>query len=246
MSSNSDQGFPADRVTDFLKLGPELRDNIYDNLCVKPTYIGSERNKTFRGFQRDAAEWRNLAFATSCRQIYEEISHVFYARNGFEFGFVRPFLEFLEGIGLKGRKSLTKVRFMYVMDGTPFVALRYLKSCKNLQKLEIYIQTVVKERILQDAYFPMKKPLGFFLRDWDKIEFGQCQKSVASESSVYSDQGEGNKETTQDNQENNTKYDIGIEDTQTCATGQAGENLLKSLILALKKIKTGDDKTWKG
>ena len=65
---------------------------------------------------------------------------MFYAQKGFKFRSVRPFLGFLEGIGRKGRRTLTKLRFVNTTTGTPFIALRYLKSCENLQKLEIYVK----------------------------------------------------------------------------------------------------------
>lgn len=115
----------------------------YGIVCVKPSYIGSNRDKSSRGFFKDAANWRNLAFATSCRQIYEEMSNVFYAQNGFEFNSGPPFLEFLKGIGRKGRKgrrTLTKLGFVNTTTGMPFIALRYLKPCDNLHKLEIYVE----------------------------------------------------------------------------------------------------------
>lgn len=53
---------------------------------------------------------------------------------------VRPFLEFLEGRWRKRRRTLTKLRFVNTTTGMPFIALRYLKFCENLQKLEIYVE----------------------------------------------------------------------------------------------------------
>lgn len=160
-----------DRTIDFLKFAPEIRNNVYGYVCVKPTYIGSSNGKvvTTKQFYKDAATWRNLAFATSCKQIYVESSYVFYARNGFEFCYIRALLEFLEAIGLGGRTLLTKLRFLYERSGTPFIALRYLKSCRNLQDLEIYITLR-----LQNGY-PLIQPLQFFLGDLTKIEFGEYQ-----------------------------------------------------------------------
>ena len=137
VSSNSTQETPNDRVIDFLKFEPELRNKIYGIMCVKSFYIGSNRDTSSRGFFKDAAKWRNLAFATSCRQIYEEMCNVFYAQSGFEFSSVRPFLEFLEGIG---RRTLTKLRFVNTTTGMPFIGLRYLKFCDNLQQLETYVE----------------------------------------------------------------------------------------------------------
>jgi len=163
---------PDDRIIDFLGFPSEIRNNIYDYVCVKPTYIGSNAGKLVKTkqFYKDAATWRNLAFATSCKQIYIEASHVFYARNGFEFYYIRSLLEFLETIGLGGRSLLTKLRILYVRSGTPFIALRYLKSCKNLQELEVYITWG------SQIGYALIQPLHFFLGDLTKIEFGDAQQ----------------------------------------------------------------------
>ncbi|KAL2050222.1 hypothetical protein ABVK25_009583 [Lepraria finkii] len=139
-------------------------------VCVKRSYIGSNRDKSSRGFFKDAANWRNLAFATSCRQIYEEMSNVFYAQNGFEFSSGPPFLEFLKGIGRKGRKgrrTLTKLGFVNTTTGMPFIALRYLKPCENLHKCQ-------SPGLF---YVPLKQPLAFFLGDWKEIELGTGRMS---------------------------------------------------------------------
>ncbi|KAK4691837.1 hypothetical protein P7C71_g5252, partial [Lecanoromycetidae sp. Uapishka_2] len=162
---------PDDRIIDFMKFAPEIRNNVYDHICVKPSYIGSNGGLviTTKQFYKDAASWRNLGFATSCKQIYIESSHVFYSRNGFEFCYIRSLLEFLEAIGLGGRTLLTKLRILYERSGTPFIALRYLKSCKNLQELEVYITGA------RQAGFPLLQPLQFFLGNLTKIEFGDHQ-----------------------------------------------------------------------
>ncbi len=161
-----------DRVMDFLKFAPEIRNRVYDYVCVKPTYIGSNDGKAVATarFYEDAATWRNLAFATSCKQIYIESSHVFYSRNGFEFSMMRPLLEFLEAIGLGGRILLTKLRFIYCTFARhTFIPLRYLKSCKNLQELEVYVQA------RPGWGYPLMKPIQFFLSDLTKVDFGESQ-----------------------------------------------------------------------
>ncbi len=93
---------------DFLSFPREIRDNIYSFILVKPTFIGSE-SKFTKPFYRDAIAWRNLAFAGSCRQIWNESLRVYLAQNGFEFFYIRPFLEFLEEIGIRGRRLLQSV-----------------------------------------------------------------------------------------------------------------------------------------
>ena len=157
-------GFP------FLQLPPEIRNRIYHLIFVKPGYIGSEGTLT-RAFYSDAAKWRNLAFASSCRQVYIESADIFYARNGFEFFYIRPFLEFLEAIGYKRRKLLTKIKFHHT-KGTPFIVLRYLKSCKNLEELEIYAKCFKKTTKSWWEY-QMKNAKRFFLDSHSSIEFGE-------------------------------------------------------------------------
>lgn len=161
---------PENCISSFFKFPPEVRNNIYDLVCVKPTYIGSNNGKavTTVGFYKDAATWRSLPFASSCKQIYIECSHIYYSRNGFEFRYVRPLLEFLEAIGLGGRILLTKLRFIYGVAGTScYVALRYLKSCKNLKDLDIW-------HLIQRGWCsPMIEPLDFFLGNRTEVEFGE-------------------------------------------------------------------------
>lgn len=156
-------GFP------FLQLPPEIRNRIYHLVFVKPGYIGSEGTLT-KAFYHDAAKWRNLAFARSCRQVYNESADIFYARNGFEFFYIRPFLEFIEAIGIKRRKLLTKIRFHHT-KGTPFIALRYLKSCNNLEELEVRARCM-KKRTKSWWEYPMKNAKSFFLGSHSSIEFG--------------------------------------------------------------------------
>ena len=174
-------GGPAHRGFPFLQLPPEIRNRIYHLVFVKPGYIGSEGTLT-KAFYHDAAEWRNLAFARSCRQVYNESADIFYARNGFEFFYIRPFLEFIEAIGNKRRKLLTKIRFHHT-KGTPFIILRYLKSCKNLEELEVHARCVKKKTNSWWEY-PMKDAKGFFLGSHSRIEFGEVLrfgKAIASD-----------------------------------------------------------------
>lgn len=172
---------PAHRGFLFLQLPPEIRNRIYDLVFVKPGYIGSEGTLT-KAFYHDAAEWRNLDFARSCRQVYNESADIFYARNGFEFFYIRPFLEFIEAIGNKRRMLLTKIRFHHT-KGTPFIVLRYLKSCKNLEELEIHARCIKKKTNSWWEY-PMKNAKSFFLGPYSSIEFEEVLrfgKAIASD-----------------------------------------------------------------
>ena len=172
---------PAHRGFSFLQLPPEIRNRIYDLVFVKPGYIGSGGSLT-KAFYYDAAKWRNLAFARSCRQVYKESADIFYARNGFEFFYIRPFLEFIEAIGYKRRNLLTKIRFHHT-KGTPFIVLRYLKSCKNLEELEVYARCIKKKTNSWWEY-PMKNAKSFFLGSHSVIEFEEVfrfGKAIASD-----------------------------------------------------------------
>jgi len=158
----------------FLKLPAEIRNRIYDLVFVSDDYIGANATLT-KAFYHEAAKYRNLAFASACRQIYQESANIFYAKNGFEFFYIRPFLEFLEAIGVKRRMLLTKLKYNY-SNGTPFVVLRYLKSCKNLAGLEISARVVMTNRKTSWWAYPLKDAKGFFLGSNSVIEFGDVRK----------------------------------------------------------------------
>ena len=148
-------------VFPFLKLPPEIRNRIYDLVFVSHQYIGANGTLT-NAFYSDAAKHRHLAFASACRQIYQESANIFYAKNGFGFFYIRPFLEFLEAIGADRRKLLTKIKFS-CSRGTPFVVLRYLKSCTNLQELEVSARIVMPSRKHSWWAYQLKDAKGFFL-----------------------------------------------------------------------------------
>ncbi|MCJ1366143.1 hypothetical protein MMC16_005268 [Acarospora aff. strigata] len=153
----------------FLKLPPEIRNRIYDLIFVSDQYIGANGTLT-KTFYHEAAKYRNLAFASACRLIYQESANIFYAKNGFEFFYIRPFLEFLEAIGATLRKLLTKLRYNY-SHGTPFVVLRYLKSCTNLRELEVSVRVVMPSRKHSWWAYPLRDAKGFFLGSSHSIEF---------------------------------------------------------------------------
>lgn len=145
----------------FLQLPPETRNRIYDLVFVSPQYIGANGAVT-KAFYHDATRYRHLAFASACRQLYQESANIFFAKNGFEFFYIRPFLEFLEGIGAERRKLLRKIRFN-CSKGTPFIVLRYLKSCTNLQELDVCARIAMPGRKNSWWAYPLKDAKGFFL-----------------------------------------------------------------------------------
>lgn len=130
--------------TNFLDLPREIRHIIYELVFVSPKYIGSEGTQT-RSFKRDLYKWRHFAFARSCRLIYEESTYIFFSKNGFMFFFHRPALEFFENIGPARRAMLTKLKFTF-NSTSPFLALRYVRSCTILKELEIVARINVEGR----------------------------------------------------------------------------------------------------
>lgn len=170
-------------VFPFLKLPPEIRNRIYDLVFVKTQYIGANGTLT-KAFYRDAARYRHLAFASVCRQIYQESANIFYAKNGFEFFYIRPFLEFLEAIGPERRKLLTKIKFN-CSKGTPFIVLRYLKSCTNLQELEVSARIVMSSRKNSWWAYPLKDAKGFFLGSNRTIEYEDVRKIGKTATASY-------------------------------------------------------------
>lgn len=145
----------------FLKFPPEIRNRVYEFLFVSPIYIGSEGAST-KSFYKDASRWRNLTFAKSCRQMYNESGDIFYAKNGFEFFYIRPFLEFMEAIGIQRRRILTKLKY-HCSNGRPFIALRYVRSCTSLRELEVSARVVMKNKKNSWWSYPVENPLKVFL-----------------------------------------------------------------------------------
>ena len=179
--SKSKKTMEEHRVIDFLKFPPEIRNNIYDIIFVKPTYIGFKAAGVAvqtNTFYKDAAKWRNMAFAISCRQVYDESANIFYANNGFEFFYIRPLHEFLEAIGITKRLLITKLRVHIISESrkgrAAFLALRYLGSCQALQSLEIFGRYL--DNGLFSWEFPLKNAKNFFIDGYDEVEFGEAQQ----------------------------------------------------------------------
>ena len=159
---------------EFLSFPREIRDTIYGFLLVKPTFIGAETKLT-KPFYKDAIAWRHLAFAGSCRKIWNESLRVYLARNGFEFFFIRPFLEFIEKIGIRGRRLLTRLRWHHHWKSRPFIVLRYLRSCTALETLAVFARVLIKGRKNFWWGVPLLNARAFFLGTHKKIEFGTAQ-----------------------------------------------------------------------
>lgn len=173
------QSAEARRVSDdhglnFLSFPRVVRDNIYSFIFIKPTFIEGQ-SKLTKPFYRDAIAWRNHAFAGSCRQVWNESLKVYLVGNGFEFFFIRPFLEFLEKIGIRGRRLLQHIRWHHHRKTHPFIVLRYLRSCRNLQTLQVFARVTTKDRKQFWWGVPLLNAKPFFLCDHTRIEFGPAQ-----------------------------------------------------------------------
>ena len=159
---------------EFLSFPREIRNIVYGFVFVKPTFIGSESRFT-TSFYRDAIAWRNLAFAGSCRQIWNESLRVYLVQNGFEFYYIRPFLEFLEKIGIRGRPLLKRLRWHHHKHSRPFIVLRYLRSCTTLATLAVFARVTVEKRKNFWWGVPLLNAKAFFLSNHHKIRFGPAQ-----------------------------------------------------------------------
>ena len=163
-----------DKGIDFFGFPREIRDEIYSHVFVKPIRIGAE-SKFTKPFWRDAIRWRNHSLAGTCRQIWNESLVVYLLRNGFEFYYIRPFLEFLEKIGIRGRRLLTDVRWCHHARSMPFIAIRLLRSCTNLRNLEVFARFRVKERPGFQYRVPLLHARRFFLAGYSRISFGEAK-----------------------------------------------------------------------
>ena len=173
-SLNDDDFLAAEStaVFHFLKLPPEIRNRCYEFVFVSPVYIGSV-NTHAGSFHDDAVKWRNLGFARSCRQIYNESGHIFFAQNGFEFYYIRPFLDFLKVIGTERLRMITRLRYNF-SGGRPHAALQYLKSCVNLQLLEVYLRVRIKIKGNCWWLYPLENAKDFFLSEYSLVRFGKA------------------------------------------------------------------------
>ena len=123
----------------FLELPPEIRNMIYRYTFVSPQYIGNHCTLS-KGFYQDLNKWRNLAFARTCRQIYQESSLIFFAENGFEFACQRSAVGFLKAIKHERRLLLTQIRFVFATSGFPYEPLVLIDACKSLKILEVQVR----------------------------------------------------------------------------------------------------------
>lgn len=163
-----------DQGLDFLSLPRAIRDVIYSKVVVKSNSpVGAESRFT-KPFYKDAIAWRSLSFAGTCRKVWNESLEVYLALNTFEFFYIRPFLEFLEQIGVRGRRLLTMLKWHHHWRSRPFIVLRLLRSCRNLQGLEVSARVTLIGR--KGFWFgvPFLHAKSFFLGDNKKILFGQA------------------------------------------------------------------------
>lgn len=167
------ESIPSPNRLSFLSLPPEIRNMVYELVFVSPANIGTN-GMTNSCFFQDVVRWRNLDFAMSCRQIYTESGNIFYARNGFEFYYIRPFKEFMESIGVQRRRLITKLNFNF-LKGSPFCVLRYIRSCTNMQELNISLR-VIKSNCEGQGWwlYPIKNVREFIFTDFDKLELGEA------------------------------------------------------------------------
>ncbi|KAL9615014.1 MAG: hypothetical protein Q9167_000546 [Letrouitia subvulpina] len=174
---------------DFLSLPPEIRNRVYDFVFVSAHYVGTAYGTLTRQFYRDAIKWRNLCFVKVCRQIYNESSGIFFARNGFEFSYISTLQHFMRSIGIKNRRLITKLRYCHgaSRNGRPFKALRYLRSCENLINLEIFGLYYYYNKML------LRKARAFFLTEystigWEKNCDFQLSPLMSFDLSVFEDE----------------------------------------------------------
>jgi hypothetical protein len=116
--------------------------------------------------------------AGTCRQIWNESLVVYILRNSFEFHYIRPFLEFLEKIGVRGRRLLTNVRWCHHARSMPFIVIRLLRSCTNLRNLEVCARIGVKERPGFQYRLPLLHARRFFLTDYQRSRLVTLLHSV--------------------------------------------------------------------
>ena len=160
-----------DQGIDLLGFPKEIRNDIYRCISAKSSNIGGQ-SKFTKPFYRDALTMRSLDFAGSCRQIWNESLRIYLLRNGFEFFFIRPMLEFLEKIGIRGRRLIPELRIHHHKRSNPFIVLRLLRSCENLRELEIYARVTVKWRKNFWWGVPLLDAKRYFMTKYSTIDFG--------------------------------------------------------------------------
>ena len=110
------------------RLPGEIRDMIFEHLLVAPpsqatrylrvpdaAFVNPEETEARRSHvaplqKSELGKVSYVAILQTCRQIYEEAYHVFYAKNAFHFTSVPVLIAFLKGIGPTRRAELTTLQ----------------------------------------------------------------------------------------------------------------------------------------
>ena len=83
----------------------------------------------------------------------------------------------MEDLPIAKREILRTIKYHYTRRGNPFRALRFLRSCINLQNLEIAVKISVAESDEPEDYwlYPFLNAKEFFLTPYSTVEFGPVQ-----------------------------------------------------------------------
>lgn len=169
---------PRPYIIRFLDFPPGIRNMIYDFIFVSSEPIGSDPSHGFlaRFSYKEAAKWRNLKFAMSCRQIFKESSDIFFANNCFEFFHVYQVVTFLKKIGTEGQRQIRKLKLNY-RDSEPKQAFKSIRMCPNITDLDIAIELSdwSKKRGDYCQHFPIIDAKELIFGDLEEIKFGDRQ-----------------------------------------------------------------------
>lgn len=124
----------------FLSLPGEIRRHIYTLLLTQPKPIFPNGLAIFNRIEmhengkRPLSEPETvLALTRTCKQLYEEVTEVYYGTNHFEFRNVYELYLFLYLIGEQRRTLIRHVEFWYE-GACSWEAFALLGECRNLKK----------------------------------------------------------------------------------------------------------------
>ncbi|KAK3174860.1 hypothetical protein OEA41_002106 [Lepraria neglecta] len=96
--------------TSFGKLPPEIREQIYHELLIdEAPHTGQHSTGEGTEGRNGLTKASDLNILLTCRQIYHEASHIYYARNSFHINTEPELLSFLDSIGQTSRAKLTSL-----------------------------------------------------------------------------------------------------------------------------------------